>query len=74
MDERDDIGLLLPLDVAARSLGLPVRWFRQQIDQGRLPVIRAGSRRLVDVDQIRRTLRDRAECECERLKSEPTSG
>ena len=60
MDDRDDTAPLLPIDVAARSLGLPLRWFRQEIDEGRLPVIRAGRRRLVDVEQIRRTLRERA--------------
>jgi hypothetical protein len=61
MQDRDDTARLLPIDVAARSLGLPIKWFRRQIDEGHLPVIRAGNRRLVDVDQIRQTLRDRAE-------------
>ena len=51
---------LIPLRQAARALGVPATWLRQEVDDGRLPGLRAGASILLDLATIRRLLLERA--------------
>lgn len=50
----------ISIGVAARNLGLPVRWLRDEIDAGRLPHVVTGAGVRVDVDLIRHAINDRS--------------
>jgi hypothetical protein len=45
---------------AARELGLPFRWLRRELLEGRLPSLAAGPRLLVSVEALREALERRA--------------
>jgi hypothetical protein len=45
---------------AARELGLPFRWLRRELLEGRLPSLAVGPRLLVNVDALRGTMERRA--------------
>jgi excisionase family DNA binding protein len=47
-------------DLAAVT-GLPRAWLRAEADAGRLPCVRAGRRRMFDLDAVVRELNSRAE-------------
>lgn len=51
---------LTPLAVAARQLGVPIAWLKEEVEAGRLPALRAGARALVDLATIERALLARA--------------
>jgi len=51
---------LLHLPAMARRLGVPMSWLRREADSGRLPCVRAGSRRLFDCALIEQLLLERA--------------
>lgn len=51
---------LIPLRQAARRLGVPTTWLRGEVNEGRLPGLRAGASILVDLAMIRRLLLERA--------------
>jgi len=57
---------LLPLPKAARRLGVPARWLRNEALAGRVPALRAGSRLLFNVEAVRAALLARAAKPCER--------
>lgn len=40
----------------AAILGLPLEWLRREADSGRVPCVRAGRRRLFDVQAVRSAL------------------
>lgn len=50
---------LLSLNELAERMGLPLAWLRREADEGRLPCLRVGRRRMFDPDLIRRALADR---------------
>jgi hypothetical protein len=47
------------LHKAARSLGLPIDWLREEASAGRVPCLRAGDRYLFDLEQLRELILDR---------------
>jgi len=49
-----------PLRVAARDLGVPASWLREQALAGAIPCLRAGSSLLFDLQLVRRILLERA--------------
>ncbi|MEQ9460435.1 MAG: hypothetical protein RIG82_05745 [Phycisphaeraceae bacterium] len=51
---------LIPLEQAARRLSIPAGWLREEIEAGRLPVLRAGQVILVHVPTLARLLAERA--------------
>jgi len=51
---------LIPLRQAAHCLGVPTTWLRGEVNDGRLPGLRAGASILVDLPTIRRLLLARA--------------
>ena len=48
------------VDEAAGPLGVPASWLRSEVTAHRLPSIKAGVRRLVNVPQVRQALLERA--------------
>jgi len=48
------------LNQAARALGLPHDWLREEARAGRIPCLRAGERFLFDLEQTRRIVIERA--------------
>ena len=52
--------LLVPLDELARQLRLSRRWLRAEAAANRIPSLKAGQRRLFNVDAVRACLADRA--------------
>ncbi|MEM6853731.1 MAG: hypothetical protein AAF593_04910, partial [Planctomycetota bacterium] len=50
----------LPLPRAARCLGVPPAWLRDEIDAGRLPALIAGKAVLVHVPTVAQLLGERA--------------
>ena len=50
----------LPLARAARCLGVPSAWLREEIDAGRLPGLVAGKAVLVHVPTVAKLLAERA--------------
>lgn len=48
------------LEVAARALGVPATWLRREVEEGRLPALRAGASLLFDVGAVSRLLIERA--------------
>jgi hypothetical protein len=51
---------LVILPRAARRLGVPVKWLREQADAGKVPCLRAGARYLFDLDAVRQELAKQA--------------
>jgi Helix-turn-helix domain len=47
---------LLTLHQLAEHTGLPVAWLRREADAGRLPCIRAGRRRMFDLEAVLKAL------------------
>ena len=54
------IGVLHPLNRAARRLGVPARWLRAEAEAGRVPYLKAGSRLLFNVSAVSDVLARRA--------------
>ena len=50
---------LLTLHRLAERTGLPVAWLRREADEGRLPCIRAGRRRMFDLAAVLKALVER---------------
>lgn len=44
----------------AQRLGIPDAWLRREAVKGKMPHIRAGRRMLFSIDQVERTLAERA--------------
>lgn len=51
----------ISVEVAARQLGLPCAWLKNEAQNGRVPTIRAGRRLLVDPVEVERVLLERAQ-------------
>jgi hypothetical protein len=51
---------LLPLNIIARRLRVPVGWLRAEAEAGRVPCLRAGTRYLCDPDAVEAALLKRA--------------
>jgi hypothetical protein len=51
---------LLPLNIVARRLRVPVRWLRAEAQAGRIPCLRADNRFLCDLAAVEAVLLDRA--------------
>lgn len=45
----------------SRLTRLPVAWLKREADAGRLPCIRAGRRRMFDLEAVLKSLRERQE-------------
>lgn len=56
----EDTHALLPLGPMARSLGLPVRWLRNEADAGRLPHLKVEKEYLFSPEAVVRALVVRA--------------
>ena len=48
---------------AATRLGLPVSWLKAELEAGRLPGLQLKRRRLVNVDDLAKVLRERSRAE-----------
>lgn len=55
---------LLPLNRAARRLGVTARWLKAEADAGRIPHLRAESRYIFDMEAVARSL-------SEQIRSQP---
>jgi hypothetical protein len=51
---------LLPLNVVARRLRVPVRWLRAEAEAGRVPALPAGNQFLCDPQAVEAALLERA--------------
>jgi hypothetical protein len=51
---------LLPLNVVARRLRLPVRWLKAEAEAGRVPALRADKQFLCDLAAVEAALLERA--------------
>jgi hypothetical protein len=51
---------VLPLNVMARRLRVPLSWLRAEADAGRIPCLRAGNRYLCDPEAVEAALLARA--------------
>jgi hypothetical protein len=51
---------LVPLNVVARRLHLPVRWLRAEAEAGRIPALRAEKQFLCDQEAVEESLLKRA--------------
>lgn len=51
---------LLPLNVVARRLRVPVRWLRAEAEAGRVPSLRADKAILCDLEAVELALIERA--------------
>jgi hypothetical protein len=56
----DTSSRLLPLNVVARRLRVPVRWLRVEADAGRIPSLRAHNQFLCDFEAVETALLERA--------------
>lgn len=50
---------LLSLNELAERTGLPAAWLRREADEGRLPCLRVGRRRMFDPDLVQQALAER---------------
>ena len=50
---------LLPLNVVARRLRVPLRWLRAEAKAGRIPCLRANNQFLCDLEAVEATLLER---------------
>lgn len=55
-----DTQKFVSLHELSRRLGLPAAWLRDEAATGRIPSLRAGRRLMFRVDDVERTLADRA--------------
>jgi hypothetical protein len=46
--------------IAARELGVPATWLKQQALAGKIPYLKAGARFLFDLEVLRKILLERA--------------
>lgn len=60
MDERNEARGLLPLRRAARRLGVPAKWLREQAEAGKVPGLRAGNRWLFLPDAVTEAIEEMA--------------
>ena len=51
---------LIPLNVMARRLRVPVTWLREEAEAGRVPCLKAGRAILVNPDAVNAALTERA--------------
>ncbi len=51
---------LLPLNIVARRLRVPVRWLRAEAEAGRIPSLQAGNSYLCDPQAVEAALLERA--------------
>jgi hypothetical protein len=51
---------LVPLNVAARWLCVPLRWLRAEAEAGRIPCLRADNQILCDFEAVQAVLLERA--------------
>lgn len=51
---------IVALDVLAKRLGISQRWLRKETDAGRIPFLKAGARRLYNIDAVAQSLAKRA--------------
>jgi hypothetical protein len=51
---------LLPLNLVARRLRVPVRWLRNEAESGRIPSLRAERQFLCDLEAVEDALLERA--------------
>lgn len=51
---------LLPINIVARRLKVPVAWLRGEAEAGRIPCLRADKQVLCDHDAVEAALLDRA--------------
>jgi hypothetical protein len=51
---------IVPLNIMARRLRVPLSWLRAEAEAGRVPCLRAGNRYLCDPDAVEATLLERA--------------
>jgi hypothetical protein len=56
----DTTSRLLPLNVVARRLRVPVRWLHAEAEAGRIPHLKAGTAILCDVAAVEVVLLERA--------------
>jgi hypothetical protein len=56
----DTTARLLPLNIVARRLRVPVRWLRAEAEAGRVPALRAGTQYLCDLVAVEAVLLERA--------------
>jgi len=54
---------LLPVNLAARRLRVPVKWLREEAEAGRIPHLKAGKQILVHPPSVEATLLERAKSE-----------
>lgn len=51
----------ISVEAAARQLGLPCAWLKDEVQTGRISAIRAGRRLLVNPAEVERVLLERAQ-------------
>ena len=56
----ESVPSLLPLNIVARRLRVPVRWLRGEAEAGRVPSLRADKVILCDPDAVEAALLERA--------------
>jgi hypothetical protein len=56
----ENVSRLVPLNVLARRLRLPVRWLRAEAEAGRIPSLRADNQFLCDPEAVEAALLERA--------------
>ena len=56
---------LLPLNLVARRLRVPVRWLRAEAEAGRVPCLRADNKLLCDLEAVEAALLERARRKCD---------
>jgi len=52
----DTTTAFVPQEVCALRLGLPLAWFKREVEAGRIPFVMAGRRRMFAIDVVRRSL------------------
>lgn len=57
-----DADHIVALDVLAKRLGISQRWLRKETDAGRIPFLKAGARRLYNIEAVAQSLAERAAC------------
>lgn len=63
----------LPLAPAAVELGVPQKWLKNEADEGRIPCLRIGPRRLFNLAAVRKVLCERASTTAAELRMSATS-
>lgn len=54
---------LVPLNVAARQLQVPLKWLKKEAEEGRIPVLNADGKFLCDTNSVEASLLGRIGCE-----------